>query len=245
MRILVVNDDGIKAEGIICLAEMAKEFGEVWVVSPKKQCSGMSQSITVKDPLIVKKEEFPVEDVRAYSVTGTPADCVEAGMLLVPEKPDLVFSGINHGYNVGYDTCNSGTVGAAMNALLHGVPAIAYSAKMSEDFQKMGGDFSVAKKYFSLVTRGIFEQEISVTEIWNVNFPGCEPDEVQGVLWNRVPANKKFYFDHYERKEIDNDSFSIAMVNIQKCDDAEKDSDITAINHNCISVGKIRNFAIR
>ena len=241
MKILIVNDDGIRAEGIRCLAEMAREFGQVWVVAPKEQCSAMSHRITVKNRLKVMKEDFPVDDVMAYSVTGTPADCVKIAIEhILPEKPDIVFSGINHGFNVGYDIVYSGTVGAAMDALLHGIPTIAYSAKMSDDFAKMGGEFGVAKKYFSIVTRGILEQEASLTEIWNVNFPGCEPEEVEGILWNRQPGLKNYYLDRYDRYEIDGDSFECEPVNIQACEAMPEGTDIHAIQHNCISVGKVR-----
>ena len=104
MRILVVNDDGIKAEGIRRLAACAKKFGEVWVVAPARQCSAMSQRITVRENLEVRKADFPVMGVKAYSVDGTPADCVKVALNhLLPEKPDTVFSGINEGYNEGYD----------------------------------------------------------------------------------------------------------------------------------------------
>ena len=91
MRILVVNDDGIKAEGIRRLAACAKKFGEVWVVAPARQCSAMSQRITVRENLEVRKADFPVMGVKAYSVDGTPADCVKVALNhLLPEKPDIV-----------------------------------------------------------------------------------------------------------------------------------------------------------
>ena len=103
-RILVVNDDGIQAEGIRRLAAAAARLGEVVVAAPKNQCSAMSHRITVFQPLEVKRVVFPVEGVTAFQVDGTPADCVKAALSgLMPERPDFVFSGINYGYNAGAD----------------------------------------------------------------------------------------------------------------------------------------------
>ena len=100
MRILIVNDDGIKAPGIRKLAELSVQLGEVWVVAPKSQCSAMSQRITLFEDIEVTPECYDVDGVRAYSVGGTPADCVKVALeFLMPEKPDVVFSGINSGYN--------------------------------------------------------------------------------------------------------------------------------------------------
>ena len=102
MRILVVNDDGITSEGIRGAQQLAARFGEVWVVAPDDQCSAMSQKITVRGDMKVKRIDFPVPAVQAYSVGGTPADCVKAALYhLMPERPDIVFSGINYGYNCG------------------------------------------------------------------------------------------------------------------------------------------------
>ena len=137
-RILVVNDDGIGAEGIVRLAAAAKNLGEVWVVAPGQQCSAMSHCITVRGSLQIRQEDFPVPGVKAYSVAGTPADCVKVGIRhLMQDRPDVVFSGINCGYNVGVDILYSGTVGAAMEALVNGIPAIAFS-------EERGGTSEVA-----------------------------------------------------------------------------------------------------
>ena len=128
MRILIVNDDGIKAPGIRKLAELSLQLGEVWVVAPKSQCSAMSQRITLFEDIEVTPEQYSVEGVRAYSVGGTPADCVKVALeYLMPEKPDVVFSGINSGYNTGIDILYSGTVGAAMEALANGIRSFAFS----------------------------------------------------------------------------------------------------------------------
>ena len=132
-KILLVNDDGIRADGIILLARLASRLGEVTVAAPDGQCSAMSHRITVHGELRVKKSDFPVEGVTAYSISGTPADCVKVALhYLLSEKPDIVFSGINRGYNAGVDILYSGTVGAAMEALVNGIPAIAFSNQAND-----------------------------------------------------------------------------------------------------------------
>ena len=119
MRILIVNDDGIRSSGLISLARMAVELGEVWVAAPESQCSAMSHRISVFGAVGVQPEpDFPVNGVKAYSISGSPADCVKVALAyIMKERPDVVFSGINNGYNVGIDILYSGTVGAAMEAL--------------------------------------------------------------------------------------------------------------------------------
>ena len=190
MRILVVNDDGIKAPGIERLARVAKEFGEVWVIAPTVQCSAMSHRITIQADLEVKPVDFPVEGVYAYSVSGTPADCVKAALLqIMPQKPDIVFSGINNGYNAGIDLLFSGTVGAAMEALLGGVPAIAFSCEGE-------GNYEVVDAYLYPVAKELMEKKLPANEIWNVNFPCCPVSELKGILRGRVPAQMQFYMDH-------------------------------------------------
>ena len=103
MRILVVNDDGITSEGIKRLAQLAARFGEVWVVAPDDQCSAMSQKITVRGNMKVKRVDFPVPAVQAYSVSGTPADCVKVALYhLMPERPDIVLVRIPYASSYEY-----------------------------------------------------------------------------------------------------------------------------------------------
>ena len=122
-RILIVNDDGIEAEGLRKLAEAAVRVGQVWLAAPSNQCSAMSQKISVFDRISVVPHEYPVPVEAAWSVVGTPVDCVKVALnSLLPIVPDLVISGINNGFNTGFDIAYSGTVGAAMEALMQGIP---------------------------------------------------------------------------------------------------------------------------
>ena len=129
MKILIVNDDSITAPGIEKLANAASCLGEVWVVAPEAQCSALSQKLTLREQLTVRKiEDFPVKAAGAYAVGGTPVDCVKVALTyILKEKPDYVFSGINNGYNAGFDIAYSGTLGAAFEGARSGIPSLAFS----------------------------------------------------------------------------------------------------------------------
>lgn len=235
MRILVVNDDGIEAPGIRKLAELARQFGEVTVAAPKHQCSGMSHRITVDVGLEIARVDFPVEGVEAYSIDGTPADCVKVAISnIMKEKPDIVFSGINRGYNIGYDILYSGTVGAAMEALMHGVPAIAYS-------QDDTADYAVVEKYFGELTEILLKQKIGETQIWNVNFPNCTPEEVKGTLYDRTPAKLEFYHERFELERMDENLYMANIVHKKK-KTAPEGTDAEALLSHYISVSKLNSI---
>nr|MCR5730858.1 5'/3'-nucleotidase SurE [Ruminococcus sp.] len=126
--ILITNDDGILADGIIRLAKAAKEFGEVWVVAPDGQRSAAAHSISLHSPVDVYPHDFPIDGVHAYSCSGSPGDCVRVGALsIMPHKPDIVLSGINFGFNVATDIQYSGTAGAAFEAAFQGIHAVSFS----------------------------------------------------------------------------------------------------------------------
>lgn len=113
LKILIANDDGIRSEGIARLAKAASEFGDVWVAAPEHQCSGMSVRLTIAGmpEMAVYRYDFPVPVQAAWSVDGTPADCVKVALhALLDFRPDVVLSGVNDGMNAGHDVCYSGTV---------------------------------------------------------------------------------------------------------------------------------------
>ena len=232
MKILVVNDDGIDAKGIHILAEAAKELGEVWVVAPDRQCSAMSQCITVRGELAVRKREFPVEGVHAYSVSGTPADCVKVALLhILPQKPDIVFSGSNFGYNAGQDILYSGTVGAAVEALSNGIPAIAFSNEANDIYD-------VVEKYLLSIAKDLSGRSLPSDTLWNVNFPGCSLEDYQGILENRIPADTQFYQDYYEVKEQSENGFLLEAGG-NPIKEAQEGTDIRAVMDRYISIGTI------
>lgn len=236
-RILVVNDDGIQAEGIRRLAAAAAGLGEVVVAAPKDQCSAMSHRITVFRPMEVKRVDFPVDGVAAFQVDGTPADCVKAALAgLMPQKPDFVFSGINHGYNVGADILYSGTVGAAMEGLLFGIPAIAFSGERD-------GGYEVTDQWLAPIAKELMETDPGPGRIWNVNFPGGSPARIKGVRRDVKPSRHPFYRDYYERTEEKDGVFYLKPAYTASTE-AEPGSDVQAVLDRYIAVGTVQNTVL-
>ena len=232
MRILITNDDGIHSEGIRVLAEMAAPYGEVWVVAPAAQCSASSQSITLRTELTALEVPFEVGCKRAFQIGGTPADCVRVALrFLMPERPDVVFSGINYGFNTGFDIAYSGTVAAAAEALLNGIPAIAYS-------NKQDGSFETVTHYFQEITDRILSEKQYPDRLWNVNFPGNTVQESRGVLWDRFPADVPVYDDTFIPGVVDEDGVHLTVHGeMVKPEDMPEGSDIKAVTDGYVSVG--------
>ncbi len=233
-KILIANDDGIESENLALLARLAKELGEVWVVAPAAQCSGMSQRITFGIRMeLAKIHDYPVEGVHAYSLEGTPVDCVRAALhAVMPEKPDVVFSGINKGYNVGFDIMYSGTAGAAVEAAIEGIPAIAFSADLSTDP-------AVLEQKIPPITRDLLGRELKYGEVWNVNFPPAGFEELKGILDNRFPSASSYYKVGYEADWQPDGSAYLSCLD-ERGAEPEEGSDMYAILHGYISIGKIR-----
>lgn len=238
MKILVVNDDGIQAKGIYHLAKLASEIGQVWLIAPDDQCSAMSHGITVHGGIDVKPVDFPVNDVTAYKLCGTPADCVKLGInSLMPNKPDMVFSGINYGYNVGFDILYSGTVGAAMEALLHGVPAMAFSMDKNDNYE-------LVEAHLLPLIKKLINSTIEKNQIWNINIPACGLKDFKGILENRVPEQASFHIDNYNREEKEDGSLHLTSKEIWNSKPAEG-TDMKALLDNYISVGNVTNNVLK
>jgi len=174
MNILVVNDDGYKAEGIKILADKIKKYGNVYVMSPDKQQSGASHCITLHTYVKIHERDNFGESIKAWSIEGTPADCVIFALKYLKLDIDLVVSGINDGPNLGTDTIYSGTLAGATEASVHNIPSIAFSA----DF----GNFEVTEREMDKVLEVIFDNKLYSTDyVLNVNFPMKEFEEVKGI----------------------------------------------------------------
>lgn len=179
MRILVSNDDGIFSPGILALARVAAEFGDVRIVAPDVEQSAMSHAITVRRPLHYRKT--PIDSFEAYRVDGTPADCVALGTHHWDEV-DLVLTGINLGYNLGHNVWHSGTVAAAKQAAFLGIRAVAFSAPYSDT----PPDYDALFPYLRRVIEHASVMEDGL--LLNVNFP----DSPKGMVWTRQSVR------HYE-----------------------------------------------
>lgn len=236
MKILITNDDGIGSNGIIRLSEAAKKLGDVWVVAPESQRSAQSHRITLRHSFDAWEEEFPVEGVKAYACSGTPADCVRIGVLnIVPGKPDLVLSGINYGFNVATDLQYSATAGAAFEAAFQGIHTIAFSEDACDIHE-------VTDRYLQELLEELAYVPIEHNQIWNVNFPGCPLSECKGILRDRrVCTNRMFYKDTYDESEGP-DGRTTYMVNGKRNYIAEDGTDLKAVFENYVSVGVANNI---
>ncbi|MFC7052976.1 5'/3'-nucleotidase SurE [Hansschlegelia quercus] len=178
MRILLTNDDGVNAPGLAALEDIANALSDdVWVVAPETDQSGASHSISLSDPLRLRE----VGDKR-FAVRGTPSDCVIMGVrhVLADKRPDLVLSGVNRGQNVAEDVTYSGTIAGAIEATILGVPAIALSQNFNRE-RELEDMFAAARTHGPDVVERIMKAGFSRDRLVNVNFPGCEADEVEGV----------------------------------------------------------------
>lgn len=241
MNILIVNDDSIHAPGIAVLAKAAMALGDVWVVAPSDQCSAMSQKVTIRGSLKVDRVwDFPVPVKAAYQVSGTPADCVKSALMQILDvKPDIVFSGINDGYNVGYDIAYSGTLGAAFEAVMSGVPAIAFSCESA-------AKLAVAEEYLEPIARELVAQPLERGMVWNVNFPGVAPEAVKGILRERTIAPVPLFNGWYETAELGADSTELRICGIPKQagDPVPEGTDMAAVLNGYISIGKVQCVAL-
>ena len=166
MKILITNDDGVFAEGIRVLCEWAKTKGEVTVVAPKVEQSGKSHAIDFTRPIEIKKVDL-MDGVEAYSMDSTPADCIRYAVLGMKGKFDIVFSGVNRGFNLGKDIVYSGTAGAIFEGGRLGIPGIAFSTQPDT--------FEGAKKYLDtaydfIIENGLLDNNM----LYNVNIPNTD-----------------------------------------------------------------------
>ncbi|KRT72082.1 MAG: stationary phase survival protein SurE, 5'-nucleotidase [Candidatus Rokubacteria bacterium CSP1-6] len=172
--VLVTNDDGINAPGLAALAEALAPLGDVYVVAPEREQSTVGHALTLHRPLRVDRLAE-----RRFAVNGTPSDCVNLAVLgLLPAEPKLVVSGINHGSNLGDDVTYSGTVSAAMEGTLLGIPSIAVSLVGPEQ-----GGFEEAGKVARLIAMRTLVEGLPAKTLLNVNVPGGRP---KGIRFTRL-----------------------------------------------------------
>jgi len=175
MNILITNDDGITAKGIQIIARRLQNSHNILVVAPDSQKSASSHSITLMNPLIVKKEKIEGIDAPCFSVSGTPVDCTKIAITTIAsEKIDIVVSGINDGFNLGTDVIYSGTVSAAVEGALNNTPAIALSCDGNEE------SYEIAADYAEKILNKIRSEKIGNT-VLNVNIPSISKDKLTGA----------------------------------------------------------------
>lgn len=193
--ILVTNDDGYNAPGINHLIEFVKEIAEVVVVAPDSPQSGMGHAITIDSTLEVHRLDLDgaYKGLQAYSTSGTPADCVKLALHeILDRKPDLVVSGINHGANSSINVIYSGTMSAAIEAGVEGIPAIGFSLL---DYS-WGANFEACKKVVQTLVKEALDKGIPSGTVLNVNIPKTDGAAVKGMrVCRQAKANWKERFD--------------------------------------------------
>jgi 5'-nucleotidase len=195
-RILVVNDDGIDSDGIIVLADALRTLGDVTVVAPDADRSGTSHSISTQH--VVTSIERRGRTVRSFACSGTPADCVVLGVNeLCGGRPDVVVSGINRGANLADDVNYSGTVGAAVEAVVVGIPAIAVSLCTSYTEHEHAYHWGTAARIAREVAEAMVRDPLPTGTYWNINVPNVVYDELPGRRYTR--QGRKSYAERMVR----------------------------------------------
>ncbi len=224
--ILVVNDDGIFAPGIRALVETVSEIGEVVVVAPDSPQSAKGHALTISEPLRLKRDKTTFPALETYACTGTPVDCVKLAkhVILKGRKIDLCVSGVNHGSNASINIIYSGTMSAAMEASIEGIPSVGFSL-MDFSFE---ADFEPCKHFIQKICKIMLDKQLK-TNLLNVNFPKLPLSEIKGMKvcrqaearWteefqeNRDPLDRPYYwltgkFVNMEENATDTDVWALA-----------------------------------
>jgi 5'-nucleotidase len=220
--ILVSNDDGYDSPGIMELAKSMSKLGDVIIAAPDRQMSAVSSALSVAKPLRVRK--MKINDFDVYSVNGTPTDTVKIAVSeLLDKKPDLIVSGINHGANTSINVLYSGTVAAAIEGVLLGIPSIAFSIS-SHDYS---ADLKYAGEYSTIIAKEIIDNPPDEGTLINVNFPtedikGIKATKLSSAKWNdkysrRIdPFNREYFWfagEYFLPENQDETSDDIALKN--------------------------------
>lgn len=233
MRILLTNDDGIYAAGIHALLPALSEIGDVSIVAPDRERSATGHGITVHHPLRVQRYCIPNSNVCAWMVDGTPADCVKIAIqALLPVKPDLVVSGINLGSNLGTDVLYSGTVSAAVEGVILGVPAVAVSLT---EFKN--ADFTCAAEVAKGVILKMLKNGLPPNTLLNINVPPGQAKDMKGIAVTKL-GNRQ-YENTFDRREDPRGRVYYWLGGDVVDVDNDPDSDIAAVEDGYISVSPV------
>ncbi len=229
MRLLLVNDDGIHAEGIQVLAKELEKDHELIIVAPDEQKSAQSQAITISKPLIVKEVRLKGLKSKAYSVSGTPADCVRVALdKLIDKDVDMVLSGINMGLNAGMDIMYSGTVSAAIEANMYKIPSMALSA----EYINGKIDYDVAAKYGRYILEKSKDDFIKNNIILNINTPYLEED-IKGIKVCKIGG---VIYDYYFIEDQGDNGDKILKLKGRRDKEIEEDTDRFYLSQGYVTI---------
>ena len=233
--ILVTNDDGINAPGIRTLISVVKNIGDVIVVAPDSPQSGMGHAITINSTLHSSRITPKNSEIIEYSCSGTPADCVKLAINeLMPRKPDLCVSGINHGSNSSINVIYSGTMSAAIEAGIEGVPSIGFSLL---DYS-WNADFSQSKDYIRKITLNALNSGIPKGVVLNVNIPAVKKSDIKGVKICRQAM--AYWIEEFDKRKnpLGQEYYWLTGKFINE--DLGEDTDEWALNNNFISIVPVK-----
>lgn len=230
MKILITNDDGFNAEGLKVLYELLNDKNEVFIFVPDRERSASSHCLTLNIPLKVNKV-----DKNVYTINGMPTDCVLIALngILRDTGIDVVLSGINHGPNLGEDVLYSGTVAAAFEAVMWGMPGMSFSLASFEN-----PDFSGFKKYFKSLFYTLYDKIKEDNAVMNINFPNVSADKIKGIKFTKLGTRR---YDDAIVKVSDPRGNDYYWIGGHKPDwKNEKGSDYDAVFNNYISVTPLK-----
>ncbi len=228
--IFVTNDDGISSKGIRSLVEVAEQFGEVVIIAPDKPQSGMGHAITITSPLRLSASDL-FDGHEAFSCSGTPVDCVKLGIYeIMHRKPDLLLSGINHGENTSTNVLYSGTMSAAVEGAMEGIPSIGFSLK---DFDA-DADFRATQEVAKKLIGESLENKMHSHTCLNVNVPLGTPDQIKGIrICKQAHA---FWEDRFDKRLDQFGRPYYWLTGDFECVSDDPDSDLRAMSESYASV---------
>ncbi len=230
MRILVSNDDGIHSPGIQVLADVLRSIGDVYIIAPDRERTAASHALTLHKPLRLEKLEDKV-----YSVSGTPTDCINLGVNgILSERPDIIVSGINKGGNLGDDVTYSGTVSAAFEGTLLGIPSFAVSQVADGDYK-----FETAARIALYLALLIKERSLPPGVLLNVNVPNLDLKEIKGIKITR--QGKRIYDEKAIIEKTDPRGKKYYWIGGSRLSwEKTEDSDFSAIEEGMVSITPLR-----
>ena len=233
--ILVTNDDGITAPGIRALIDMAKDFGDIYVVAPDSPQSGMGHAVTLHSIIQIEEIQIEEETRKEFSCSGTPVDCVKLAVSnILPRKPDLCISGINHGSNSSINVIYSGTMSAAVEAGIEGIPAIGFSLG---DFS-YNADFDAAREFIQKIIAEVLEKGLPKGVVLNINIPKLPKEDLQGIKVCRQADAK--WIEEFDKRVDPRGKTYFWMTGEFKNLDKGEDTDEYALSQGYISVVPVR-----
>lgn len=235
MNILLANDDGINAPGLITLARALSTLGNLYISAPDSERSAASNSITLSVPLRARKVSFPVHNVTAYAVSGTPADCVKIGLsTLFKDKIDLVVSGINKGSNMCVDIFYSGTVAAAFEGAFKNLLSVAVSLNSYDTNE----DYTPASEWAIKCIKELIKADVPRDKVYNINIPAIPADEIKGLKITR--SGTVDYFEKYDQR-VDPNGRSYYWINGNPTViDNNENTDVVAVKNGYVSLTPLK-----